>query len=164
MQVNLCTRDTMLHHQPKSCVEHNIDYVATCTWHMISTKYYELIFEQVECFQQFLLLHLSCSKNERTQPCWCNVKNYIKWGWWVEHQTQLKRDVANRIVKSFVVVMLNTRKDFISCIWIIWVVHSKDMYNHHVYYLCLSIGMGMEGNRFNQFGLNRGPKDAPKDT
>jgi hypothetical protein len=50
--------------------------------------------------------------------------------------------VANRTMKSFVVTMLNIRKDFIQCMEILGVVHFEDMYNHHVDYLCLSIVLG----------------------
>jgi hypothetical protein len=35
-----------------------------------------------------------------------------------------KRDMANRVMKGFVVAMLNIRKALIPCTWMLGVVHS----------------------------------------
>ena len=67
--------------------------------------------------------------------CSCNMQIYISGGQWLEPQEHLKRVVANRAVEGSIVAMLNIRKAFIPCMWILGVVHSKDVYNHLVDYL-----------------------------
>jgi hypothetical protein len=44
------------------------------------------------------------------------------------------------------------------------VIHSEDMYNHCVDHLCLSIDLGVEGNRFGHLGVHHGPNDGLEDT
>jgi len=55
--------------------------------------------------------------------CRCNGKIYINGIQWMEHQTHLKRDVANIVVEGSIVAMLNIRKDCIQCAWMFGIVH-----------------------------------------
>jgi hypothetical protein len=82
------------------------------------------------------------------------MPKYINWGKSLDTQAHIKRVVENKIVKGFVVVVLNIRKAFIPCMWIIRVVHFEDMYNHHVNYFCLSMFWGMDDTQFVQFCLS----------
>jgi hypothetical protein len=50
--------------------------------------------------------------------------------------------------KGCVVAMLNISKAFVSCLWIFGIIHSHDMDNHLVDYLCFSIGLLVEGSQF----------------
>jgi hypothetical protein len=45
-------------------------------------------------------------------------------------------------VKGSIITMLNINKAMIPCAWMLGVVHSRDMHNHPIDYLCLSIGLG----------------------
>jgi hypothetical protein len=78
----------------------------------------------------------------------CNYNGYIyvNGGQWLEPQAHLKRVVANRTVEGSIVAMLNTRKALIPCVWMFGIVYPQDMNNHHVDYLCLSIGLWVEGS------------------
>jgi hypothetical protein len=78
--------------------------------------------------------------------CDCNGQSYVNGGQWLEPQTHLKRVVANRVVEGYVVSMLNIRKDFILCAWMFEIIHSHDMNNYFVDYLCFSIRLWVEGN------------------
>jgi hypothetical protein len=89
----------------------------------------------------------------------CNYNGHscINGGQWLEPQEHLKRVVANRVVEGSIVAMLNTRKDLIPCAWMFGIVHPRDMNNHPVDYLCLSISLWVEGNRFGQLGVHQQP-------
>jgi hypothetical protein len=65
--------------------------------------------------------------------------------------------VANIIVKSFGVAILDTRKTLIPCARMFIVVHFEDIYNYLVDYLYLSISVGVEGSGFGHFGFHLGP-------
>ena len=58
-------------------------------------------------------------------------------------------------MKSSVIAMLNIRKDLILCVGMFRIVHSQNMNNHPVDYLCLSIGLGTEGSRFGELGIHQ---------
>ena len=79
-------------------------------------------------------------------PCGCNGKSYINWGQWLEPQAHLKRVVAGRDMKGYVIAMLKISKDLISCVGQFRIVHSQNMHNHLVDYLCFSIDQALEGN------------------
>ena len=55
--------------------------------------------------------------------CVCEGKSYINWAQWLKSQAYLKRVVASRTVKSFVVVVFLVRKVVIQCAWMFGVVH-----------------------------------------
>jgi hypothetical protein len=77
----------------------------------------------------------------------------------------LKISVANKTVKYFVVVTLNTRKVVIPSTWILVDVDSYDMYNHPIEYLCMFINMGMEVDFVSSlFVVRCRPNSRPKDT
>jgi hypothetical protein len=65
--------------------------------------------------------------------------SYVNWGQWKECKAPLKRVMTNRTMKQSV-------ETFIQCTWILGIVHSEDMHNHIVDYLCLSIMLGVEDN------------------
>jgi hypothetical protein len=58
----------------------------------------------------------------------------------------MKMVVANRDVEGYVVAMLNIRKDFIPCMFIFGIIHPRDINNHPIDYLCLSISLWVEGS------------------
>jgi len=51
--------------------------------------------------------------------------------------------------------VLKIRKDLIPCAWILGVVHEKDMYNHPIEYLCISIILRVEGDRFDELHVQQ---------
>jgi hypothetical protein len=66
-----------------------------------------------------------------------------------------KRLVTNRTLKGFVIAKLNARKAFILCRWMLGVVHSEDIHNHPVDYLCMYVGLRLEGGQFGELGVHR---------
>jgi hypothetical protein len=89
--------------------------------------------------------------------CDCNGKRYVNGGQWLEPQTHLKWVVANRVVEGSIVAMLNIRKAIIPCALMFGIINSRDMNNNHVDYLCLSISLWVEGNRFGHLGVHHRP-------
>jgi hypothetical protein len=49
--------------------------------------------------------------------------------------------VADRIVKSPIVVVLNIRKTLVPHRWILLVVDDKNMHNYFIKYICFSISL-----------------------
>jgi hypothetical protein len=49
-------------------------------------------------------------------------------------------------MKSYIVVVINIRSNFIPCMYLLGVVRYENMYSHPTNYLYLSISMGIEGN------------------
>jgi hypothetical protein len=89
--------------------------------------------------------------------CSYNGQIYVNGGQWLEPQTHLKRVVANRVVEGYFVAMLNTRKTFIPCFWMFVIVHTRDMDNHIVDYLCFSISLWVDDSQFGQLGVHHRP-------
>jgi hypothetical protein len=89
--------------------------------------------------------------------CNYNEQSYVNGRQWSEPQAHLKRVVANRPMEGSVVAMLKIRNTFIPCAWMFGIVHPRDMENHPVEYLFLSIIMWVEGSRFGQLGVHHRP-------
>jgi hypothetical protein len=66
----------------------------------------------------------------------------------MEPQAQLKMIEANRYVEGSIVDILNIRKDLIPCAGIFGIVHTWDMENHPIHYLCFFISLWVEGTLF----------------
>lgn len=66
--------------------------------------------------------------------------------------------MSNGSVEGLVVAMLNIQKALIPCAWMLGVVHVQDMPDHPVDYLCLPVGLGVEGGQFGQLGVHQRPQ------
>jgi hypothetical protein len=89
-------------------------------------------------------------------------KSYVNGGQWMEPQAHLKRVVVNRVVEGSIVAMMNIRNALIPCAYMFGVIHPQDMDNHLIGYLCFSISLWVEGNRFGQLGVHNLPLVGPK--
>jgi hypothetical protein len=65
----------------------------------------------------------------------------MKGGLWLEPKENTKRVVANRAMEGFVIIMLKIQEALIPCMWILGVVHGRDM-------------DGMKGSLFGQLGFH----------
>ena len=79
----------------------------------------------------------------------------------MEPHVYIKWATDNTVVKGLVVDMLNIRKSLIPSVMMFGFVHSQDIHNHLVDHLCMSIGLGVEGN---QFGVHHQTSVGPKST
>jgi hypothetical protein len=52
-----------------------------------------------------------------------------------------------------IVAMLNIGKNIIPCTWILRVVHVKDVHNHLIDDLCLTIGLEVESDGCSEIGV-----------
>jgi len=57
-------------------------------------------------------------------------------------------------MKGSVVIVLNICKTLIPCAGIFRIVHSHNMNNHPIDHLYMSIGLGVEGSLFSEFGVH----------
>jgi len=67
----------------------------------------------------------------------------------------LKRVVANRVVKVFVVVVLNIWETLIPGAGMFRIVHPQDMHDHSIDHLHLSMSLGVEGGGLAEFGVHK---------
>jgi hypothetical protein len=77
--------------------------------------------------------------------CMCGHKGQydINGTQWLKSQPHLKGDVSGQAMERFVVVVFNIGETLIRCAWILGVVHAKDMNDHTIDNLCLSISLGV---------------------
>ena len=61
-------------------------------------------------------------------------------------------------MESSVVAMLDIGEDFISCAWMLRVVHAQHVYNHPVDDLCLAISLGVESRGLSDLGIQHRPE------
>jgi hypothetical protein len=73
----------------------------------------------------------------------------------VEIPTHLKGTMARQDMKGSIVVVLNIGETLIPCAWIFGVVHEKYMHDHSVDDLCLDISLGVEGDAFDELGVQQ---------
>jgi hypothetical protein len=58
-------------------------------------------------------------------------------------------------MESPIVVVLNIGKTLIPCTQILRVVHGKDVHNHLIDDLCLTISLGVEKSGFSELGVQQ---------
>jgi len=58
-------------------------------------------------------------------------------------------------MKSVVVAMLDIGEAFIPCVWILCVVHVKNVHDHPVYDLYLTINLVVEGHGLSELGFQQ---------
>jgi hypothetical protein len=58
-------------------------------------------------------------------------------------------------MESLVVVVMNIGKTLIPCTWMLRIIHAQDVHNHLIDDLCLAIGLGVEGSRFSELGVQQ---------
>jgi hypothetical protein len=75
-------------------------------------------------------------------------------GWNTQHT---QKGFTDKTIKSFVLVVLNIRKAFVPCTWMLKVVNFEYMYNNHAKYLHMY-------NQLGRLGVRHGPNVEPKDT
>jgi hypothetical protein len=56
-------------------------------------------------------------------------------------------------MEGFFLAMLKMRKNLIPCVWMLGVIHVKDMHDHPIYDLYPSINFGVEGSEFGDLGV-----------
>jgi hypothetical protein len=61
-----------------------------------------------------------------------------------------------------VVIVLNIVETLIPCMWMVRVVHSKDVHNHFIDDLCLAVCLGVESSGFCELGVQQWPETRPK--
>jgi hypothetical protein len=57
-------------------------------------------------------------------------------------------------MQGSVVAMMDIGKDLIPCARVLLIIHEKDMHNHSIYNLGLSICLGVEGHGFGELGVH----------
>jgi hypothetical protein len=117
----------------------------------------KFLFDVLDAHNEFVFPINLCLSMGGLFSCGCNGKSYVNGGQWLETQAHLKRVVANRVVEGSIVAMLNIRNTCITCVWMFGIVHSRDMDNHLVDYLCFSISLWVEDSRFGQLGVHHQP-------
>jgi hypothetical protein len=58
-------------------------------------------------------------------------------------------------MENHVVTVLNIGENFVSCTWMLRVVHAQDVHNHLVDNLCLAIFWGVERSGFCELGVQQ---------
>jgi hypothetical protein len=58
-------------------------------------------------------------------------------------------------MESFVVTVLNIEETLIPCTWMLRVLHVKDVHNHMIDDLCLTIFLGVEISGFSEIGIQQ---------
>jgi hypothetical protein len=87
--------------------------------------------------------------------CGCKRKCYINGAQWLKSQAHVKMAMVGRAMEGYVVAMLNIIKSLIPCVWILGVVHVKDMQDHPIDDLYLCISLGVEGSGFGELGVQQ---------
>ena len=68
-------------------------------------------------------------------------------------QAHLKGVVVGWALESMVITLLYIGKTLIPCAWILWIVHTQNVYNHPIDDLCLAISLGMESCGLGELGV-----------
>jgi hypothetical protein len=90
-------------HQPETCVELDVNHVATCTWCWCSPEYRELLAVCVGSIQQFLLLCLPPSERGRTLLMLMQWVEVHQLGPMDETPGTPKMTVVNRTTKNSII-------------------------------------------------------------
>jgi hypothetical protein len=56
-------------------------------------------------------------------------------------------------MESPVVTLLDIWETLVPCMWILRIVHVRDVHNHPIDDLCLAIGLGVERSGFCELGV-----------
>jgi hypothetical protein len=73
----------------------------------------------------------------------------------LESQPHLKGDMVGGSMESPVVTVLKIWKTLIPCTWILRFIHAHDVQSHLIDYLCLAIGLRVEGSGFSELGVQQ---------
>jgi hypothetical protein len=58
-------------------------------------------------------------------------------------------------MESPIVTMLNIGETLVPCMWMIRIVHARDVHNHLIDNLCLVVCLGMECSGFCEVGVQQ---------
>lgn len=83
----------------------------------------------------------------------CKWYGYINVTKWLECQPHLKGAVSSQGMESFVIAMLDIGEAFIPCVFMLRVLHEKDLHDHPIDDLCLTISLGVEGHGISEIGI-----------
>jgi hypothetical protein len=89
--------------------------------------------------------------------CGCKGQCYINGAQWLKTQAHLKKVVVGRAMECSIVVVLDIRKALIPSTWMCGIVHAREVHDHPIDNLCLSISLRVEGSGFGELGVQQRP-------
>ena len=63
--------------------------------------------------------------------------------------------MADGAMESHVVTVFHIGETLVPCMWMLRIVHVRDVHNHLIDNLCLAICLGVESSRFCELGFQQ---------